>query len=98
MSGDFGEPPSLRERYIFHGRVQGMGFRYTTASIAKRFSVVGYVKNLSDGTVELVVEGSQAMVCGFLNEIASAFREHISESDRTVLDSPEQFTGFEIRS
>ena len=41
----------LRCRVIYRGRVQGVGFRYTSASIARRFPVTGYVRNLPDGTV-----------------------------------------------
>ena len=47
------------KKIIFSGRVQGVGFRYRTHSIAQRFQVCGYVKNLIDGTVELVIEGEE---------------------------------------
>ena len=39
---------------IYSGQVQGVGFRYTTSRIAAGHAVVGFVKNLTDGTVELV--------------------------------------------
>lgn len=97
MSDNLKEVPGHRERYIFHGSVQGVGFRYTTVSIARRFAVKGYVKNLPDGTVELVVEGSPSAVRDFLNEIASALANHISERECTAFDSAEMFAGFEIR-
>ena len=45
-------------RIIFHGRVQGVGFRYTTHRIARGFPVTGFVRNLTDGTVELVACGT----------------------------------------
>ena len=55
------EPNSrVRRRLIYQGRVQGVGFRYTVASIARRFPVTGYVKNLPDGNVELAVDGEFA--------------------------------------
>ena len=41
----------------FRGTVQGVGFRYTVRQIAAEFAVTGYVKNLPDGTVEMVAEG-----------------------------------------
>lgn len=44
---------------IVHGRVQGVGFRYSTIAQARRFKVTGYVKNLSDGSVEVVAEGEK---------------------------------------
>ena len=46
-----------REVY-YSGRVQGVGFRYTVRSLASRMAVTGFVKNLPDGRVHLVVEGS----------------------------------------
>ena len=42
---------------IYHGRVQGVGFRATTRCLATGFQVSGYVKNLDDGTVEVVASG-----------------------------------------
>ena len=41
----------------YAGRVQGVGFRYTVRSLAARFDVTGFVRNLPDGRVHLVVEG-----------------------------------------
>ena len=52
-AGDQSERVKLRIR----GRVQGVGFRYTAHNIARRHDVTGYVKNLTDGRVELVMEG-----------------------------------------
>ena len=46
----------------FSGHVQGVGFRYTTRSVASRFAVTGYVRNLPDGRVELVAEGGSGLV------------------------------------
>lgn len=64
---------------IFEGRVQGVGFRYTTKDIAKGFDVCGTVKNLPEGTVEMEVMGEREEVEAFLKEIAeeSAMAHHI---------------------
>jgi len=56
----------------FEGRVQGVGFRYTTVSIAGRFRVVGYVKNLPDGDVELAAEGRESELQAFLAAIRAS--------------------------
>jgi acylphosphatase len=42
---------------IVHGRVQGVGFRYHTRAQAVKLGLTGYVRNLFDGTVEVVCEG-----------------------------------------
>jgi acylphosphatase len=44
------------------GRVQGVGFRYFTRKTAEKYSVNGWVKNMSDGTVEAVLSGSKSSV------------------------------------
>ena len=51
--------PRLRAvRCIVHGRVQGVGFRYSTQHTARRLNASGWVKNGADGTVEVVAVGS----------------------------------------
>ncbi len=69
----------IARRVIFEGRVQGVGFRYTTKDIAKGFDVCGTVKNLPEGTVEMEVMGEREEVEAFLKEIAeeSAMAHHI---------------------
>ncbi len=84
-------------RYIYHGRVQGVGFRYTTASIARGHRVTGYVKNLRDGTVELVVAGEDGVVAAFLEEIATALEGNISEREEQPAPGGESFSGFDVR-
>ena len=45
-----------------YGRVQGVGFRYTTQYEAKRLGLTGYAKNLDDGSVEVVACGEEGQV------------------------------------
>lgn len=59
----------IARRVIFEGRVQGVGFRYTTKDLARGFEVCGWVKNLPDGTVELQVSGERDEVEAFIKEI-----------------------------
>jgi acylphosphatase len=56
------------ETVYFTGRVQGVGFRYTTLQIAKEFEVAGVVRNLADGRVYLEVEGRAADVAALLRD------------------------------
>lgn len=58
-----------RMRVLFSGRVQGVGFRYTVCRVAASFEVAGFVRNLADGDVELVAEGFEQELAGFLHAI-----------------------------
>ncbi|MFH0971527.1 MAG: acylphosphatase [Candidatus Micrarchaeota archaeon] len=54
---------------IVHGDVQGVGFRYTVSTIARRFAVTGLVRNLADGTVEVQAEGEDDELKKFLKAL-----------------------------
>lgn len=47
----------IRKHIYFSGHVQGVGFRYTTIQLARRFHLTGWVKNVYDGRVEMEVQG-----------------------------------------
>ncbi|TVQ20337.1 MAG: acylphosphatase [Spirochaetaceae bacterium] len=49
-------------RAVVHGRVQGVGFRYSARSMASRLGVHGFVRNEPDGSVYVEGEGSAAAV------------------------------------
>lgn len=52
----------IRRHFIFHGCVQGVGFRYTACYAARSRCISGWVRNLDDGTVEMKAEGTPADV------------------------------------
>ncbi len=87
----------IRRRVIFHGRVQGVGFRFTAASIARRHPVVGYVRNLPDGSVELVAEAEPAVLERFLADIAAEFAGYIRRQTESEVPRDEPLSAFEIR-
>ena len=88
---------TLREAW-YSGHVQGVGFRYTTWSIARGYSVTGFVENLPDGRVHLVVEGTVDQVKQFLGAIADRMSWHISEVKWLQRPATGQYREFEIRS
>jgi acylphosphatase len=97
MSGDCSPADLATRRYFFFGRVQGVGFRYTTASLARDCGVRGTVRNRSDGSVELVAQGSEAAIDRLLTQLDERFAGYIEK--RTVEDFglAESYSGFEIR-
>jgi acylphosphatase len=84
------------KRVHYWGEVQGVGFRMTTHRIASHYAVTGFVRNLSNGQVEVVVQGETAEVDCFLEAVAVRMAGYIS--GHRIDDATEQpFSGFEIR-
>lgn len=86
-----------RREVHYEGRVQGVGFRYTTRNLARRFNVTGYVKNLSDGRVELVVEGPPDEIEGLLTAVADAMGDYIRSVQVDRRAASGEFHDFQIR-
>jgi len=86
-------------RQVFYeGRVQGVGFRYTVRHIAKGFDVIGWVKNLVDGRVELQVSGEEGEVEEFLTAVLeSELNSYIKGEHRQTVAPLTGVKGFEIR-
>lgn len=84
----FPMPKLERRRIYFSGRVQGVGFRYTTERLAKDYEITGYVRNLPDGRVELIVEGEWSVISDFLSAIVMELEPHIHDvsSETETLD------------
>jgi acylphosphatase len=58
-------------RVLINGRVTGVGFRYFVTTKAEDFQVLGYVRNLDTGLVEVEVEGERQEIANFLGAIKS---------------------------
>lgn len=81
----------------YSGNVQGVGFRYTVKSVATGFEVTGTVRNLADGRVHLVAEGSREELEGFRQAIREAGLEHFIRDEMVNWTEPQnEFRGFEI--
>jgi acylphosphatase len=79
------------------GSVQGVGFRYTVRSLAARFGVTGFVRNLPDGRVHLVVEGPAGEIGEFLDAIKAEMTTYIRDVQETPRPATGRFHAFEIR-
>jgi acylphosphatase len=86
--------------HIFYsGRVQGVGFRYTTKNVAMGFEVTGAVRNLPDGRVELMAEAPREELEAFRLAIReSGLGSFISDEQITWEEPKGEFRGFEITS
>jgi acylphosphatase len=84
------------KRVHYSGTVQGVGFRMTTRRIATQFAVGGYVRNLADGRVEVVVAGETEEIGRFLAAVAERMAGCVD--GHTIIDEDQQsFASFEIR-
>lgn len=59
----------IRKHMIFHGRVQGVGFRYSAAYLARSLELTGWVMNEWDGTVIMEVQGREGRIDKLLQGI-----------------------------
>ncbi|MBF0570058.1 MAG: acylphosphatase [Candidatus Omnitrophica bacterium] len=62
-----------RNEIIFKGRVQGVGFRYTAREYARDLGLSGWVRNLGDGSVQLVVEGDENIILELIRKLEDNF-------------------------
>lgn len=85
------------ETVYFSGRVQGVGFRYSTLQVAKEFEVAGWVQNLADGRVLLEAEGAPATVKAFVAAVEERMHGYIRKTERQSARRAPQFAGFGIR-
>ncbi len=82
---------------FYSGHVQGVGFRYAVKQVAAGFEVVGTVRNLPDGRVELVAEGMREELDAFRKAIPEAGLERfIRNEDVSWGEAAGAFRGFEI--
>jgi len=90
--------PLERRRVYYSGRVQGVGFRFTSQHLAQSFEISGYVRNLDDGRVEVVAEGETAELQSFLDSIRDAIGDKIQDTRSESLTPGEpELRGFTIR-
>jgi len=86
-----------RIKAVFSGTVQGVGFRVNTENIARQYPVCGYVRNTPGGYVEVVAEGDEANLRGFIQAIKeSSLSSYIRNVKSEWLDAKEEFSDFKI--
>jgi acylphosphatase len=82
---------------LFKGSVQGVGFRWTARKYALSHNLNGWVKNLPDGKVELIVQGEKSQVIDFINNLEDAMAGYILEKEVNWQEIKHTFSDFEIR-
>jgi acylphosphatase len=91
-------PQAIHRRHChYSGRVQGVGFRYTVQNLAMQYNVGGYIKNLPDGRVELILEGPDEEMELLLNDVGRKMGGYIHNVDQKVHQATGEFHQFAIR-
>jgi len=90
------EMNAIARHIIFTGRVQGVGFRFTALDLANRHRLTGFVRNLADGAVELVVQGQLEQIHDLLRDIQDKYKDYITETKINETPSNSQFKDFKI--
>jgi acylphosphatase len=89
---------SVRYQITLHGTVQGVGLRVTTRTLAMQYSLKGFVRNTTDGAVEIVVEGPSTSLINFLSDVKHQFRMGITRCELRESRAMGQFTRFDVFS
>jgi acylphosphatase len=83
---------------LFHGRVQGVGFRYAAFQVAREFEVSGFAENLPDGRVRVEVEAASVREGeAYLAALEEKMHGYIRKAERNARARVRQFEGFVIR-
>ena len=94
FSVKYQERDKIRLHLIFYGKVQGVGFRYSATMLANELGLTGWVKNLSNGTVEMQVQGSPQLIDKLVEGLSdNQFIEivRIDDQEISIDDSERKF-------
>ena len=87
----------VAKHIIFVGQVQGVGFRFTAFHMANRYQLTGMVRNLPDGAVEMLAQGSsEEDIENCIRDIEESFAGYIRETRVEETQPNPQYKEFKI--
>ena len=86
----------IAKRIIFTGRVQGVGFRFTARRAAGRRQLTGYVRNLPDGTVEMLAQGRSEDIDDCIQDLKEYFAGYLKETSIEEIPPDPRYIDFKI--
>lgn len=86
-----------RRHLVFTGRVQGVGFRYRASYAARSLGVTGWVRNETNGSVEMEAQGSEEQINRMLSMLNKDAYIRINRIDSTEIPFIENEHGFHVR-
>ncbi len=86
----------IAKNIIFTGRVQGVGFRFTARRAANRRQLTGFVRNVPNGTVEMLIQGHPDDVDDCIQDIEEYFAGYIRETKIEEIPPDPKYSDFQI--
>ena len=86
----------VAKQIVFIGRVQGVGFRFTAHRMAQRHQLTGFVRNLPDGTVEMLAQGAVWDIDDCIQDIKEYFGDYIRETRVQEIPTNPKYRDFRI--
>ena len=87
----------VARKYFVSGEVQGVGYRFFAQRVAARHQVVGYVRNLADGRVEVLAEGVRENVEALRHDLATGPQfGHVEQIEELSLELTGLYASFRI--
>lgn len=87
----------MRQRIVFHGWVQGVGFRYHAVHAANTYGATGWVRNNPDDTVTMEIQGTGDQISRVISAIKGGRFIQIDRMDVTEIPVEESERGFRAR-
>ena len=87
----------IRKHFVFEGRVQGVGFRWTARYAAEQFNLTGWVANMYDGSVEMEVQGEESSIEQMIEEIKNGRFIRINRVDSREIPIEDNERGFSVK-
>jgi len=86
----------IAKHIIFTGRVQGVGFRFTARRASGRRQLTGYVRNLPNGTVEMLAQGRSEDIDDCIQDLKEYFAGYLKETRIEEIPPDPRYIDFQI--
>ena len=86
----------IQTHIFYSGTVQGVGFRYAVLNNANALGLWGWVRNLPDGRVEILIEGKKESIDTLQQHIEEHFEGYIKDKTVEILEPQNRFKDFKI--
>ncbi|HUU18586.1 MAG TPA: acylphosphatase [Sedimentisphaerales bacterium] len=86
----------IARQIIFVGRVQGVGFRFTARRAASRRQLTGFVRNVPNGSVEMLAQGRPEDIDDCIQDLKEYFADYLKETKIEEIPPDPKHTDFKI--